>query len=175
MTKTFWFLLPAFFFAVLTFLPDAVQAENSPLPDQPGQQEVSDSSRPLPADMVFIPGGECQMGSSSGDAGYADERPLHTVRISPFYMGRHEITNEQFCAFLNSALSDGHIRVTNGVALPAGLESLHQIVRTKDGFKVQNKGGTSDGQRSGVHGGLAWSCSLLQLAESAGEAGTVLR
>ncbi len=48
-------------------------------------------------DLVLIPAGEFVMG---GAQGFADERPLNTVRIEqPFWMARCEITNEQFRRF----------------------------------------------------------------------------
>lgn len=49
-------------------------------------------------DFVYIDGGSLQMGSSSGNN---DELPVKEIIISPFYMGRYEITVKQFCEFLN--------------------------------------------------------------------------
>jgi formylglycine-generating enzyme len=51
--------------------------------------------------MVFIPGGEFTMGSEHGLA-RADERPLHRVRVSPFWMDATEVTNAQFAAFVKA-------------------------------------------------------------------------
>jgi formylglycine-generating enzyme required for sulfatase activity len=51
------------------------------------------------SDMVFIPGGIFIMG---GDSvwGRPDEFPRHPVRVSDFYMDKHEVTNAQFQAFV---------------------------------------------------------------------------
>ena len=65
-----------------------------------------------PCDMVYISGGTFQMGDSKDD-GY--ELPVHTVRLDSFYMGKYEITNQQYCLFLNSAYQQGLITVTSGV------------------------------------------------------------
>ncbi|MGD0899190.1 MAG: SUMF1/EgtB/PvdO family nonheme iron enzyme [Thermoguttaceae bacterium] len=47
--------------------------------------------------MVLIPAGEFVMGSNSGDA---DEGPAHVVKIEkPFWIGKCEITNEQYRLF----------------------------------------------------------------------------
>ena len=46
-------------------------------------------------DMVNIPGGEFLMGSPSGE-GDDREKPQHQVRVSPFYMGKFPITQEQW-------------------------------------------------------------------------------
>ena len=57
-----------------------------------------------PADMVFIPSGTFQMGNSTNaEEGVYNELPVHTVTLDSFAMGKYEITNEQYCAFLNSA------------------------------------------------------------------------
>ncbi|HPZ09404.1 MAG TPA: SUMF1/EgtB/PvdO family nonheme iron enzyme, partial [Candidatus Eremiobacteraeota bacterium] len=53
----------------------------------------------LNPNMILIPGGTFQMGSNNG---YSNEKPVHTVRLSPFYMGKYEVTNTEYCAFLNS-------------------------------------------------------------------------
>ena len=48
--------------------------------------------------MVFIPAGEFQMGSPETEDGRIDsEGPVHRVHItSPFYMGKYEVTQEQW-------------------------------------------------------------------------------
>ncbi len=50
------------------------------------------------ANMIFVPGGTFSMGSNDGES---DERPVHKVAVSDFYMDKYEVTNEQFCQFLN--------------------------------------------------------------------------
>ncbi len=48
-------------------------------------------------DLVRIPAGEFLMGDAAGDA---DERPVTRVKIAqPFWMGKLEVTNEQFALF----------------------------------------------------------------------------
>lgn len=39
--------------------------------------------------MVFVPGGSFQMGSNDGDG---DEKPVHTVQLSPYYLDKTEVT-----------------------------------------------------------------------------------
>lgn len=50
--------------------------------------------------MVFIKGGSFQMGSNDYEA-ESDEQPLHTVTLNDFYIGKFEVTNEEYCKFLN--------------------------------------------------------------------------
>jgi len=48
-------------------------------------------------ELVYVPAGEFVMGDADG---CSDERPRHRVRIAePFWMGRFEVTNEQFRRF----------------------------------------------------------------------------
>ncbi|MFC1562515.1 formylglycine-generating enzyme family protein [candidate division KSB1 bacterium] len=48
-------------------------------------------------DMIYIPGGEFDMGSPEGEAGReADEGPVHRVRIDPFWMGKTEVTWDEY-------------------------------------------------------------------------------
>lgn len=44
--------------------------------------------------MVAIPGGSFQMGSPSG--GFDDERPVHSVTLTGFRMGKYEVTQGQY-------------------------------------------------------------------------------
>jgi formylglycine-generating enzyme required for sulfatase activity len=61
---------------------------------------------PLPAGMVYIPGGEFSMGSidptvtfCGGDEPMDDARPLHRVYVDGFFMDATEVTNEEFDLF----------------------------------------------------------------------------
>ncbi|MFH0957420.1 MAG: SUMF1/EgtB/PvdO family nonheme iron enzyme [Pseudomonadota bacterium] len=50
--------------------------------------------------LILIPAGPFEMGSPDG-VGRADERPWHTVYLGDFYISKHEVTNAEFCKFLN--------------------------------------------------------------------------
>ena len=51
-----------------------------------------------PVNMVLIPAGEFQMGSSEN----TDEQPGHTVYIDAFYMDKYEVTNAEYKKFLDA-------------------------------------------------------------------------
>jgi sulfatase modifying factor 1 len=68
----------------------------------------------VPDDMVYIPDGEFEMGDHHGD-GIGDELPLHAILLDSFFMSRYEITNQQYCDNLNSAILAGDIKVDCGV------------------------------------------------------------
>ena len=51
--------------------------------------------------MIFVPAGEFIMGSLEGQGDY-DEYPQHTVYLDGFYIGKYEVTNEQFAEFVDA-------------------------------------------------------------------------
>ena len=105
----------------------------------------------IPEDMAYIPYGGFEMGRHLGD-GYSDELPLHPVMLDAFLMSRYEITNQQYCDYLNSALGSGSIYLASDVVYGAGNDqgycdtsassSDSQIVYSGGGFTV----GTKDGR-----------------------------
>jgi len=110
------------------------------------------SWEPKPSQMVFIAGGRFQMGDRRNE-GSAGERPVHDVTLSSFYMGRYEVTNRKYCHFLNSALSNNLIQVSDGIVykMDADLSQPYcdtsasstysQIVLMDNTFYVATKGG----------------------------------
>jgi len=52
-------------------------------------------------EMILIPAGEFLMGSPEG-VGNADEHPQHKVYLDDFYIGKYEVTNEQYAEFLSA-------------------------------------------------------------------------
>lgn len=60
-------------------------------------------------ELVRVPAGSFQMGNER----FLNARPVHTVHISnDFYMGKYEITNQQYADALNYALSKGYLDKT---------------------------------------------------------------
>jgi len=55
----------------------------------------------IPDDRVAIPGGTFVMGDSFNE-GFNNEHPVHNVTLDSFYMSKYEITNGQYCEFLNT-------------------------------------------------------------------------
>lgn len=78
-------------------------------------------------ELVAVKGGEFNMGCSGDnpDCGI-DEQPEHEVVVDDFYISQFEITNAQFCAFLNSA-GVGANASKNGKQLIALDQKLSQI------------------------------------------------
>ncbi len=108
----------------------------------------------LPEDLVIISAGTFQMGNSTNaEEGNSNELPVHTVTLDSFAMGKFEVTNEQYCAFLNSTypsrlrVVDGIIHAINDVenSFPycntSASDSRSQIALTDNTFSVQTKAG----------------------------------
>jgi len=78
-----------------------------------------ESSDPcIPDDMVYIPNGWFAMGDHFAPGGSYDALPLHGVLIDAFYMGKYEVTNQQYCDYLNSAYPE-QIKVVSGIVYGA--------------------------------------------------------
>ncbi|NJD18386.1 MAG: hypothetical protein FIA95_03770, partial [Gemmatimonadetes bacterium] len=76
-------------------------------PDSPDTPVVA-------AGLAVIPGGSFVMGDHQGLGGLEhgnDEVPLHPVRVDSFSIGKTEVTNAQYVAFLNAALAERGIEV----------------------------------------------------------------
>ncbi len=56
------------------------------------------ASQNMPS-MVLIEGGTFQMGNDQGEG---DEKPVHPVELSSYYLGKQEVTNQEYCIFLNA-------------------------------------------------------------------------
>ncbi|HEY5219427.1 MAG TPA: ergothioneine biosynthesis protein EgtB [Gemmatimonadaceae bacterium] len=50
--------------------------------------------------MVRVPGGEVDIGTDDRTAAYDNERPRHTVVLSPFYIDVAPVTNAEYAAFI---------------------------------------------------------------------------
>ena len=53
----------------------------------------------IPDNMVFIKGGSFQMGSKDGNG---DEKPVHQVTVSDYYLSRVEVTVQEFSQFVEN-------------------------------------------------------------------------
>ncbi len=50
-------------------------------------------------EMVYVQGGTFQMGSNDGES---EEKPVHTVTVDDFYIGKYEVTVAEFEKFINA-------------------------------------------------------------------------
>ena len=70
-------------------------------PPQPYKNTIPNTT--VSFEMVPIPGGEFTMGTPESERGHrADESPQHKVRIEPFWMGKYEVTWDEYRLFMFS-------------------------------------------------------------------------
>ena len=87
-----------------------IAAEESPLQQQNelNSKLIAEGKRSLlPASMIQIKGGTFQMGSNIGES---DEKPVHTAKVSGFWIGAYEVTIAEVLEWVNAP----------GVVLQAG-------------------------------------------------------
>lgn len=77
-----------------------VDDEPEPKPTDDLPRSYTERATGVPFEMKYVEGGTFTMGDTFGE-GESDEKPTHSVRLSEFWMGETEVTNAQFCAFLN--------------------------------------------------------------------------
>jgi formylglycine-generating enzyme required for sulfatase activity len=66
---------------------------------KPYLEQIKDSDGEFT--MLPIPGGKFMMGSPAGEADRSDdEGPQHEVEIAPFWMGKHEVTWNEYEVFM---------------------------------------------------------------------------
>ena len=63
------------------------------------QQFVEKLANGVVLELIAIPGGAFLMGLAQG-RGYDDERPQHRVKVAPFLMGKHPVTQAQWAAVM---------------------------------------------------------------------------
>ena len=86
-----------------------------PMVSATGVLGMAQSSAALPTafegGFALIPAGSFEMGDSFNE-GCSDERPVHTVTVSAFYMGRYEITNDEMIEVMQWAYDNSKITVS---------------------------------------------------------------
>jgi formylglycine-generating enzyme required for sulfatase activity len=89
--------------ALATGAPAKQGVANQPAPIRPAEHKAYAETIPgttVRFDMVPIPGGTFLMGSPAGEAGRGDdEGPQHWVTIRPFWMGKYEVTWDEYDLF----------------------------------------------------------------------------
>ncbi|MEI6140896.1 MAG: SUMF1/EgtB/PvdO family nonheme iron enzyme [Mariniphaga sp.] len=109
-------------FILLGFIGSACKkSDPEPTPDpdptpNPGVTEVQ------------LPGGTFDMGDHFGfvdPAHPSDELPIHSVKVNTFRISTTETSNQQFLAYLNSALTKGLIEVKGNIVYAVGTTDIY--------------------------------------------------
>jgi len=102
----------------------------------------------IPDGMAYIAYGGFEMGDHFAE-GSSSELPLHPVLIDAFFISKYEVTNQQYCDYLNSAFGTG-IYFSGGIVYGTGnnqpycdtsaSSSYSQIAYSGGIFSVRTKG-----------------------------------
>jgi formylglycine-generating enzyme required for sulfatase activity len=66
------------------------------VPPNPGQERIHEVDRSV---LVYVPGGEYVLGANDLST---FEKPVHRVILSPFWIGKYQVTNDQYARFLRA-------------------------------------------------------------------------
>lgn len=135
------------FISVLTGFYLDKEIENNQQNFAPYTQEIPGSDASI--EMVPVPGGTFMMGSPNNEEGRSeDEGPQHEVKVGSFWMGKYEITWEQYDLFVRERIdnltsqlpaSDGDVELTaDAVSLPTPPYVDMSFGMGKDGFPAIN-------------------------------------
>ncbi|MEM6965547.1 MAG: formylglycine-generating enzyme family protein [Bacteroidota bacterium] len=92
-------LILTFLFSSLAWLAEAQNHDTLKSFDQNGIATLQRDSIATLDKMVFVQGGTFQMGSNEGDS---DEKPMHQITLSDFYLGQKEVTKGEFADFVTA-------------------------------------------------------------------------
>ncbi len=72
--------------------------------------------------MIYVPAGKFTMGDEEG---FSDQKPVHTVYLDSYYIGKYEVTNAEYAEYLNKALTTGEIQASDSTVTKNGNELLN--------------------------------------------------
>ena len=84
---------------MIAVLAGCSQADPAPAPTDKASTAAARCIDPANSQMVWIPGGKFVMGTNPH---YPEEGPPRLVTIAGFWMDTHEVTNDQFAAFVKA-------------------------------------------------------------------------
>jgi len=104
---------------------------------KPGKAEVIDLGKDVKLEMVLIPAGKFKMGSPESEKGHSKAETQHEVILTkPFYLGKYEVTQEQWESVMGKNPSD-----TKGGKLPVTQVSWEDCQEFIKKLNAKTKGG----------------------------------
>ncbi|MCF6183310.1 MAG: formylglycine-generating enzyme family protein [Bacteroidales bacterium] len=85
---------------------------------------------------TYVKGGYFNRGSNSGDA---DEKPVRKIKINNFLIGKYEVTNAEYCIFLNYLKPDVHL-LRKYIDIKGHYKDLKCRIYEKDSVYYAEKG-----------------------------------
>ncbi|RKY88224.1 hypothetical protein DRQ09_03230 [candidate division KSB1 bacterium] len=87
--------------------------------------------------MVLVPAGKFKMGDNFNE-GDADEKPVHQVYLDAYYIGKYEVTNEEYITFLKEELDNGNIIVSGNDVKGKDGKDLYLLNQSDKTIKFEN-------------------------------------
>jgi cytochrome c nitrite reductase small subunit len=76
-------------------------------------------------DMIAVPGGSFKMGSPENEPlRKSDEGPIREVSVSPFFMGKVEVSWKEYLAFFNATASEGRLTKKDNEAKAKNVDAI---------------------------------------------------
>ncbi len=117
---------------------------------KPGKVDVIDLGKDVKLEMVLVPAGKFKMGSPANEKGRGSNETQHEVTLTkPFYMGKYEVTQEQWEAVMGNNPS-----FTKGVKFPVTNVSWEDCQK----FIKKLNGKTSGGYRLPTEAEWEYAC-----------------
>ena len=117
---------------------------------KPGKVDVIDFGEGVKLEMVLVPAGKFKMGSPANEKGRGSNETQHEVTLTkPFYMGKYEVTQEQWEAVMGNNPS-----FTKGVKFPVTNVSWEDCQK----FIKKLNGKTSGGYRLPTEAEWEYAC-----------------
>ena len=132
---------------------------------KPGKGEVVDLGKDVKLEMVLIPAGKFMMGSPESEkARRNDEKQYEVTLTKPFYMGKYEVTQEQW----ESVMGNNPSSRTKGAKLPVtdvSWEDCQEFIKklnasTKGGYRLPTEAEWEYACRAGTTTAYSYGDSL---------------
>ncbi len=94
----------------------------------------------VPGEMIAVPAGSFEMGEP-WDGGWPYARPVHTVFLSAYEIGKFEVTNQEFVGVLNWAQARGYLDPVTPEAFEAYGMRLMKWAGDRNGCQIAYVGG----------------------------------
>jgi formylglycine-generating enzyme required for sulfatase activity len=134
---------------------------------RPGKAEVIELTKDVKLEMVLIPAVKFKMGSPASEKSRSDREMQHEVTLTkPFYMGKYEVTQEQWKALMGNNPSSR----TKGAKLPVtdvSWEDCQTFIKklnakTKGGYRLPTEAEWEYACREGTTTAYSVGASLKQ-------------
>ena len=129
-------------------------------------EEKEDLVKGIKLEMVLIPAGKFRMGSPESEKGRDDDEPQHEVTLTkPFYLGKYEVTQEQWESVMGNNPSSN-----KGAKFPVtdlSWENCHEFIRklnekTNGGFRLPSEAEWEYACRAGTSTAYSYGNSLTK-------------